>query len=91
MVLPFSWPRNEAQHTYVVPKYRLEDALSDQICSLSENVVEDCREISTGGIHAALVPAAAACTLSVRETAMASKPLNAASDRVASTLEVRLA
>ena len=52
--LPFSWPTNDAQQTYTVPKNGLDDALSAQICSLSENVVDDCRLISTGGIHAAL-------------------------------------
>jgi hypothetical protein len=58
---------------------------------LSEKVVEDCREITTGGIHAALFPAAAPRTSSVRETAIASKPLNACSERVAPTFDVRLA
>src|SRR3954452_21247865 len=33
--LPFSWPLNEAQHTYAVPKNGLDDALSAQTCSLS--------------------------------------------------------
>src|SRR3954469_15369464 len=48
----------------------------------------------TGGIQAALPaspPAAAARGLSVRDTPIASKPLNACSDRVAPTFAVRLA
>jgi hypothetical protein len=57
---------------------------------LSLNVVVDCLEITTGGIQALLAPAAAAVTLSVRETAMASKPLNASSERIALKLLVRL-
>jgi len=65
--------------------------LSAQICSLSENVVLDWRLTTTGAIQAELVPAAAACGLSVRETAIASKPLNACSERVAATLAVRFA
>jgi hypothetical protein len=60
-----------------VPKNRLLAALSTQIWDLSENVVFDCRDTITGGIQALFVPAAAACTLSVRDTAIASKPLNA--------------
>src|SRR3954447_18851367 len=59
--LPFSWPTNAAQQTYTLPKNRLDDALSAQICSLSENVVFDCRLIKTGRFQAALTPAAAAC------------------------------
>ena len=74
-----------------MPKKGLEAALSAQICSLSENVVDDCFEITTGGSHAALTFAAAAWTLSVRETAIASKPLKASSERVAPTFEVRFA
>jgi hypothetical protein len=89
--LPFSWPTNAAQHTYVVPKNGLDDALSAQICSLSENVVDDCREISTGGFQALFTPAAAAARSSVRETAMPSKPRNVCSERVAPRLAVRLA
>ena len=89
--LPFSWPLNCAQQTYTVPKKRLDDALSAQTCSLSENVVLDCLEMTTGGFHAALMLAAAEATSSVRETAIASKPLNAASERVAPKFEVRLA
>src|SRR5919198_3860459 len=88
--LPVSWPRNDAQHTYTVPKKGLEDALSAQICSLSENVVVDCLLITTGCIHAFLAPDAAACGSSVRDTAIASKPLNACSERTALTFAVRL-
>src|SRR5439155_8558274 len=74
---PFSWPRNDAQHAYTVPKNGLDSALSAQICSLSENVVPDCLATITGFCHAFLSPAAAAWGSSVRETAMASKPLKA--------------
>ena len=73
--LPFSWPTKLAQHTYTEPKNGLREALSAQICSLSENVVLDCLEMTTGGIQALLTPAVAAATLSVRDTAIASKPL----------------
>ena len=66
--LPFSCPTNDAQQTYTVPKNGLDDALSAQTCSLSENVVVFCFETSTGSIHAAALPAAAACGLSERET-----------------------
>src|SRR6267143_2297480 len=75
----FSWPLNDAQQMYTLPKNGLDDALSAQICSLSEKVVEDCLDTMTGAIHAALPatpPAAAACALSVRETPIASNPLN---------------
>jgi len=74
-----------------LPNVGLEDALSAQICSLSENVVEDCLEITTGADHAALFPSAADCTLSVRETAIPSKPLNVASSRVTPRFDVRFA
>jgi len=57
---------------------------------LSEKIVcETCFETITGGIQAFLSLAAAACTLSVRETAIASKPLKVASSRVAPKFEVR--
>ncbi len=89
-----AWPwlllRNEAQHTYARPKNGLAAALSTQTCSLSENV-EDCFEITTGAGQAEAVPAAAACGLSVQETAIASNPPKVSSDRVALKLEVRLA
>src|SRR6266567_6067308 len=80
---PFSWPRNEAQHTYTLPKNGLLEALSAQICSLSLKVVDDCLEMMTGAIHASALLAAAAVTSSVRETPIASKPLNASSERMA--------
>jgi hypothetical protein len=51
--------------------------LSAQICDLSENVAEFCREITTGFIHADAFPVAAADGSSVRDTAIASNPLNA--------------
>ena len=89
--LPFSWPTNAAQHTYVVPKNGLDEALSAQICSLSENVVDDCFEISTGADQADCTLCAAAATSSTWETAMASKPLKVASVRVAAKLDVRFA
>src|SRR5207302_7053297 len=81
----FSCPWNMAQQTYTLPKNGLDEALSAQICSLSENVVFDCLEMSTGGIHAFLAACSCACvpvrdavaTSSVREIPMASKPLNA--------------
>src|SRR5947209_1786318 len=74
--LPWPAPPNDAQQAYTVPKCGLEAALSAQICSLSENVVDDCLEMITGGFHAVLVPAAAAPTSSVRDTATASVPRN---------------
>src|SRR5437763_1864587 len=89
--LPFSCPLKAAQQTYTVPKNGLEAALSAQTCSLSENVVDDCREMRTGSAQADASPAAAAWTLSVCETAIASKPLNACSLRVAPTFDVRFA
>ena len=89
-----SWPRKAAQQTYTVPKKALDAALSAQTCSLSENVVDDCLEMTTGCRHAALPaspPAAASVTLSVRETAIASKPLKLASERTALRFAVRFA
>jgi hypothetical protein len=68
-----------------VPKNGLLSALSAQICDLSENVVFDCLDMTTGGIQASLFPLAAARTSSVRDTAMASNPLNAGAEK----LEVR--
>jgi len=41
-----------------LPKNGLEAALSAQICSLSENVVDDCFEITTGACQAEASPAA---------------------------------
>src|SRR5438105_232149 len=88
---PFSWPTKLAQQTYTLPKNGLNDALSAQICSLSEKVVDDCFDTSTGGSHAPLLPAAAEAALSVRDTASASKPLNAESERGAPRFAVRWA
>src|SRR5436190_2634587 len=88
----FSWPRKDAQQRYTVPKNGLDAALSAQICSLSEKIVcETCFDTITGGIHALLTFAAAAWTLSVRDTAIASKPLKVASSRVAPKFAVRFA
>src|ERR671924_529134 len=72
-----------AKHTYTFPKNRLEDALSAQICSLSANVAELCLLTITGVRQAASFPAAALCGLSVRESAIASKPLIPGSPRSA--------
>src|SRR3954471_22157173 len=72
---PFSWPTNAAQQTYTVPKNGLEEALSAQICSLSEKGVDDWRPMIPGDLQASLPaapPPAALCGSSVRETAMAS-------------------
>jgi hypothetical protein len=81
--------RNDAQHTYTEPKCGLLSALSAQICDLSENVVDDCFETRTGSDHADALFAAAARTSSVRETAIASAPLNDWSLRVAPKFDVR--
>ena len=89
--MPFSCPTNAAQHTYTLPKNGLDEALSAQTCSLSLNVVDACFEMTTGSIQALALPAAAAAGLSVRETAMASKPLKVCSLLVAPTLDVRFA
>src|SRR5207248_46974 len=86
--LPFSWPAKFAQQIYALPKKGLEEALSAQTCSLSEKVVDDWCDTITGGNQAAWSFAAADTTSSVLDTAMASKPLNAASDRVAPKLAV---
>src|SRR4051794_32206696 len=75
--LPRPFERNETEQTYTWPKYRELDALSAHTCSLSENVVLDCLVTTTGGFHAEASPAAARPGSSVRETATASKPLNA--------------
>src|SRR5258708_40240460 len=63
--------------------------MSAQICSLSENVVELCLEITTGFIQADASPAAAACGLSVREMAIPSKPLNVSSRLAVAKFDVR--
>ncbi len=85
---PSSWLRNDAQQTYTRPKNGLLAWLSAYTCSLSENVVLDCLEITVGAIHADALPAAAADTSSVRETAIPSKPLIVPE---ASKFEVRFA
>src|SRR2546421_1368721 len=91
VAFPLSLAPDEAHHTYTRPENMLLDALSAQTCSLSLNVVDDCLESTTGVFQALLSPAAAAVTLSVRETAMASKPLKASSERIALKLLLRLA
>src|SRR6516165_6940995 len=73
--LPFSWPWNLAQQTYTLPKNGLEAALSAQTCDLSEKVVFDCLEITTGGIHELFFRMLPAVGLSIRDTAIASNPL----------------
>ena len=70
-----------------MPKNGLLSALSAQTWDLSENVVFDCRDMTTGGIQALLVPFAAARTSSVRDTAIASNPLKAGA--VVGKFEVR--
>src|SRR2546423_7000114 len=85
---PFSWPAKLAQQMYALPKKGLEAALSAHTCSLSEKVVDDWCDTITGCFQAAMLPAAADWTSSVLDTAMASNPLKAASDRVAPKLEV---
>jgi len=60
-----------------LPKNGLVEALSAQICSLSENWALLWRLAMTGPLQASLRPAAASATSSLRETAIASAPLNA--------------
>src|SRR5215211_3886263 len=84
-------PWNLAKHTYTLPKNRLEEALSAQICSLSANVAELCLLTITGCRQTASLPAAALWGSSVRETAMASNPLIPGSPRSADTEDVRFA
>src|SRR5215831_8674297 len=75
-VLPlFSWPWNIAQQTYTLPKNGLDAALSAQICDLSEKVVFDCLDTTTGAIHELLLRMLVEVGLSMRETAIASNPL----------------
>ena len=71
-----------------MPKNGLDSALSAHTCSLSEKRAEVWWLAITGSLHAALLPFAAAATLSVCETAIASAPLNGA---VPGMAEVRLA
>src|SRR5262249_801660 len=75
---PFSWLRNDPQQTYTRPKNGLDDALSAYTCSLSENVVLDSLQRTDGSPPPGASLPAEACRLSVRETPIASKPLNAA-------------
>src|SRR5262249_19965472 len=89
--LPFSCPRNAARQAYTLPKNGLEAALSAQICSWSENCAEFCLDAMTGGIQALAFPAAAARTSSVRDTAMASNPLNVSPGVDVGKRDVRLA
>ena len=74
-----------------MPKFGLDAALSAQICSLSEKRVEFCFVTITGLDQALFEPAIAPATSSVRDTATASNPLNAASERVAEKFATRLA
>src|SRR3954451_18470315 len=70
-------PRKPTLHTYTLPKNELLAALSAQICSLSLNSAPFCFVTITGAIHAVFTLAAAAATLSVRDTAIAASPANA--------------
>src|SRR6266851_1581578 len=70
-----SWPWNFAQQMYTLPKKGLDAALSAQICDLSEKVVFDCLETTTGFIHELFLRMLLEVGLSMRETAMASNPL----------------
>src|SRR5260370_1453182 len=56
-------------------KKGLDAALSAQICDLSEKVVFDCLETTTGVIHELFFRMLLEVGLSMRETAMASNPL----------------
>src|SRR6516225_900957 len=75
--LPFSWPWNFAQQMYTLPKKGLDAALSAQIWDLSEKVVFDCLDTTTGVIHEPFFEMLSAVGLSMRETAIASNPLKA--------------
>src|SRR6516165_3440564 len=75
--LPFSWPWNFVQHMYTLPKKGLDAALSAQIWDLSEKVVFDCLDTTTGVIHELFFEMPSVVGLSMRETAIASNPLNA--------------
>src|SRR6266542_2031304 len=76
---------------YTLPKKGLDSALSAHTCSWSENSAAFCFDTITGSIQAFASPAAAACGSSVRDTAMASNPLNDCSERSELKFEVRLA
>src|SRR5512132_4058122 len=88
-------PTYLAKQTYALPKKSLVSALSAQICSLSANPAALLLPVMvTGGFHAAMPaapPAAAAAASSVRETPIASTPLNEDSLRFAPRFEVRFA
>src|SRR5215470_4555466 len=73
--LPFAWPWNIAQQMYTLPKKGLDAALSAQTWDLSEKVVFDCLDTTTGGIHELLSLILLEVGLSMRETAIASNPL----------------
>jgi hypothetical protein len=68
-------PRKPTLQTEALPKYRLDSALSAQICSLSENNAEFCLVTATGSIQASFSPAIAPAMSSVRESARAPLPL----------------
>jgi hypothetical protein len=74
-----------------LPKNGLDAALSAQICSWSANRAEFCLDTITGSFHALASPAAAAWTLSVRETAIASNPRNVSPGVDAGKCDVRFA
>src|SRR6266540_3733931 len=88
-------PTYLAKQTYTFPKKPLPAALSAQTCSLSANAAALLLPgMVTGAIQAAFpaaLPAAAVAASSVRETPMASTPLNPASRRLAEKFAVRLA
>ena len=58
-----------------MPKNGLEAALSAQMSSLSVSSAAFCLLTITGSIQALWTPAAAACTLSVRDTTAAEAPV----------------
>src|SRR6185312_9862286 len=72
---PSPGPGTSPSRRKTLPKNGLEAALSAQTCDLSEKVVFDCLEITTGFIHEFLSRMLLGVGLSMRETAMASNPL----------------
>ena len=68
--------RKAVLQTYTLPKKRLDAALSAQMSSLSVSSAAFWRLTMTGSIQALWTPAAAAATLSVRDTAAAEAPVN---------------
>ena len=77
--------RNEAQHTYALPKNGLTSSWSTQICSLSLKVVEDCLLATTGAIQLSCSATTSGAVSSFteagrsrRETPNATYPLNVA-------------